>query len=402
MFAKLTNSLRLGHFWRKASFSEISALYTAKVLRLLALNLVSAFILIYLYRTGHSLLFLAIFCAYRALVCVFVTPLAAVLTARYGAKKIIAISNILYIPAFLFYADLGSDTAIALGGFLQSLTITVYQVAHDVIFSEVKSQDNAGKEIGYMAVFEKITSILSPLIGGLLSIFLTPNAVIALASILFLISSYPLFKTQGLAKKQHMFNIQAVPFRPYLQEMLCQIGPGFDWTVDKVWSIFLVVVVFVNQDAYLVTGLASSIGGLVAVLAALIVGKLLDRSRRYGRIVFVASVLLTALGHLTKAFAVTPLMVFINVIFAVSATTIKDITSLKAHFMRADQSGSRVVYLMYRHLFWNIFTFLACLVWVVLMYYGDAVANMRNFFLIAGLASSFYALSGYWSKKMYN
>lgn len=397
-FLKFAKYLRAQHFWRKATFSEISALYTAKVLRLLALNLVSAFILVYMLRSGYSLLYVAIFTAYRALATVLITPLAAMLTSKFGAKVIIAISNILYIPAFLCYLDLGNETMIAIGGFLQSVTITLYQVAHDVIFSEVKSEDNAGKEIGYMAIFEKVTSVLSPLISGVLSVILSPTTVIGLASVLFVFSTFPLFKTQETAKKQHMFNLDSVPLRNYWREMLCQIGPGFDAIVDKVWPIFLVLVVFASQDAYMITGVASSLGGLVAMVAAFFIGKLLDRGEKYGRRVFTISSFLSAAGHFTKGLVYTPIGVIVNVIFAGSAVTTKDITSLKAQFARADQSGSRVVYLMYRHLFWNIFSTLAAILWVFLMWQGDAIANLRLFFWIAGIGAAFYGLAGYWSK----
>lgn len=397
--SKLATRFRSRHFWRKATFSEISALYVSKVLRLLALNLVSTFILIYLYQTGRSLLYLAIFSTFRAIIAVIATPVAAMLTAQFGAKKIIALSSLIYIPAFLCYADLSSDFWIALGGLLQSLAVVLYQVAHDVIFSEVASESNAGKEIGYMAIFEKVTAILSPVVGGILSSFVSPIAVMILASILFMASAWPLFKTKGVVKQHHLFKFSALPFRVYVREMLCQIGPGFDAGVDKVWPVFLVVAVFAQHDAYLLTGAATSIASAVAVLAAFVVGKMLDRGRKYGRTVFLVSSFASAVAHLTKAFVHTPLGMLANIVFAGSAVTTKDISSLKAQFWLADRSGARVVYLMYRHLFWNLFSLVAFLIWSLLMFYGDAITNLRTFFVVAGIAATLYGFSGYWLKS---
>ena len=397
--SKLVARFRSRHFWRKATFSEISALYTAKILRLIALNLISAFILIYLYRAGYSLLYIAIFCAYRAFISTIMTPLAAMLVARFGAKKIILISNLLYIPALIFYANLTSDLSIALGGFLQSLTITLYQLAHDVIFSEVKSDDNAGKEIGYMAIFEKATAILSPLLGGLMSVFSSPTLVVAIASVLFVASTWPLFKTQGVAKKQHFFNPAAFPFRKYAREMFFQISPGFNTTVDKVWSLFLVVVIFAQQNSYIVTGVVSSAGAVVAALTAYAVGRLLDRHRRYGFLIFNSSTFVGAGMTALKAFVRTPFAVALNVILANSAATARGIATLREQFNRADQSGTRVTYLMYRHLFWHLFTFVACLVWVLAMIMAqNEVMGMQIFLVIAGVLASAYSLTGYWSE----
>lgn len=398
--SKLVARFRSRHFWRKATFSEVSALYTAKILRLLALNLISAFILIYLYRAGYSLIYIAIFCTYRAFIEAIITPLSAVLVARFGAKKIILISNLLYIPTLIFYANLSSDLSIALGGLLQSVTVVLYQLSHDVIFSEVKSDENAGKEIGYMAIFEKITTVLSPLLGGLISAFFSPTWVIVIASVLFIASTWPLFKTQNVAKRRHYFNPKAFPFKKYAREMFFQISPGFNSTVDKVWSLFLVVVIFSQQNSYLVTGLVSSVGGVVSVLTAYAVGRLLDRKRRYGFLIFNGSTFLGAAMTAMKAFVRTPVAVTLNVVLANSAATARGIATLKEQFTRADQSGTRVTYLMYRHLFWNLFTFVACLVWVAAMIMAtNDVVGMQIFLVIAGVVASAYSLAGYWAES---
>lgn len=396
---KLVSWFRSRHSWRKATFSEISALYTAKVLRLLALNLVSAFVLVYLYRAGHSITYIAIFSAYRAFVNLLMTPLAAILVARLGAKRIILLSNLIYIPAIICYTNLSSDFSIALGGFLQSLTITLYQLAHDVIFSEVKSDDNAGTEIGYMAIFERATAILSPLIGGVISTFASPTVVIMIASVLFVASTWPLFKTQDTAKKQHYFAPLAFPFRKYAREMFFQIAPGFNTTVDKVWSLLLVAVIFAQQNSYLVTGVVSSVGGAIAVATAFVVGKLLDRRRRYGYIIFNSSTVLGAALVALRAFVCTPLAAGATIISSNMTSTARGIATLREQFSRADRSGTRVTYMMYRHLFWHLFAFVGCLVWIAAMVITlDEVTGMRIFLVIASVVASSFSLTGYWSE----
>lgn len=401
MLKKLVRRLEGSHFWRKATFSEISALYTAKILRSVALNLVSTFILIYLYQSGYSLLYIAIFSAFRVLVSIIVTPLAAIMTAKMGAKKIILISNILYIPALICYANLSNEFAITLGGFLQSLAVMLYTVAHDVIFSEVKSEEKAGREISYMAIFEKVTAVLAPLLGGLLSAFVSPVTTIVLSSILFVISTIPLFQAQGVAKKQHFYNPTAFPLRKHFREMLSQISPGFDSVADKVWPIFLSIAVFTSHNPYLSSGLAGAISGVVATVTAFYIGKLLDRGRRHGFVIFNISAVLAGLGNIFKAFIKTPLGAMINIIFYDSADTSLGMSSLKAQFVLADRSGTRVTYLMYRHLAWNIFSFVASILWVLIMLVvPDGIVGMKLFLIIAGVFTGLYGLSGYWSDRV--
>lgn len=42
------------HYWREMSFSEMAELYTSRVLRTLAVSMVSIFIAIYLYQNGYG------------------------------------------------------------------------------------------------------------------------------------------------------------------------------------------------------------------------------------------------------------------------------------------------------------------------------------------------------------
>ena len=189
-----------------------------------------------------------------------------------------------------------------------------------------------------------------------------------------------LFKTQDTAKKQHYFAPLAFPFRKYAREMFFQIAPGFNTTVDKVWSLLLVAVIFAQQNSYLVTGVVSSVGGAIAVATAFVVGKLLDRRRRYGYIIFNSSTVLGAALVALRAFVCTPLAAGATIISSNMTSTARGIATLREQFSRADRSGTRVTYMMYRHLFWHLFAFVGCLVWIAAMVITlDEVTGMRIF-----------------------
>lgn len=398
MFKRIAGLIRGRHFWRRASFSEISALYIAKVLRLLALNLASAFILVMMYQRGYSLLYIIIYSAFYALLCFLATPLAAVLTAKFGAKMVLLISNILFVPTMLLFAqfDNWGEIAITIGGAFQAFANVIYQVAHDVIFSEVKSTDNAGREIGYMAVFEKMTGIIAPLVGGFTSSFISPRATMGLASILFVISTMPLFQAQGVAKKSHFFDLRDFPFSAYWREFVFQISVGFTWLSTRIWPLFLIIVIFVSDDPFMIVGTFTSVSALVSVVAAFLFGKMIDKSSQSGRKVFLISSLANASSVLWRSVIKTPTSVAANLIYNDSATVVENMAALRAQFDSADRSGSRVTYIMMRHLAWNFFSFLACLVLILLLFRSSSqIGAMRLYFRIASVFAATYFLSNY-------
>lgn len=398
MFKRIADLVRGRHFWRRASFSEISALYIAKILRWLALNLASTFILVMMYQKGYSLLYIIIYSAFYAFLCFLATPLAAILTAKFGAKMVLLISNILFVPTMLLFSQIDNlgEIVITIGGAIQAFANVFYQVAHDVIFSEVKSTDNAGQEIGYMAVFEKITTVVAPFIGGFISSFISPQVTMGLASILFVISTMPLFQAQGVAKKSHFFDLRDFPFGAYWREFVFQISLGFTWLSTRIWPLFLIIAVFTTDDPFVVVGIFTSISALASVIAAFLFGKLIDKSSQSGRKVFLISSLANALSVLWRSVIKTPFSVAMNLIYNESAVVVQNMAALRAQFDSADRSGSRVTYIMMRHLFWNFFSFLACLVLIFLLIQpsGQTFA-MRLYFGITSVFAATYFLSNY-------
>lgn len=399
MFNKFVGVFQARHFWRDVTYSELSALYISKILRLFALNIASIFILIYMYQTGYSLAYVVIYSGYYALLCTLFTPLAAIFTAQWGAKKILLVSSIVYIPALIVLSNIANwgEVSIMYGGFLQALAVIMYQVPHDVIFSEVKSTENAGKEISYMAIFEKVTAVVAPLVGGLLSSRYGPSATLTVSSVLFLVSTAPLFGAQGISKKNHYFNLSGFPFKSFWREFLLQISVGFEWLSTRLWPLFLIIVIFKDSDPYIMIGAFTALSALAALVVAYSFGRLIDDSHKTGRFIHHASSIGNALSMLWRSFlGGSVASVIANIIYNDAMVVSQNMTSLRAHFDSADRSGSRVVYLMMRHLCWNFFSFTACVVMSLVIFNTSTEAlALRRYLLIASLVSSVYGLSNY-------
>lgn len=385
------NLLLRRHFWRYATFSEVSELYTARVLRTVALRLAGAFMSIYLYQLGYSISLIALFWAgFYLFKAVAALPLAR-FVAWIGPKHAILISNLLYIPAMIMFVmipeygpNLLYPTLI-----LQGLSAAMYMISYMIDFSKVKSMQHAGKEIAYMNVFEKVASGISPLIGGVLALFFGPQFVLIIAAILFAFAAAPLFKTGEPVTIHQKLQFRGFPWRLLFRHSLAQWSNGFDvFASGTVWSLYIAVIIIGvtadNNEIYAITGAFISVIFIVALIASYIYGKIIDRNK--GGTLMKAATIGNSLTHLMRPFVVSPVtIVGLNAANEL-ATTGYTLPYTRALFDNADISGARTTYLGVIEVISNIGACMAALfLSIVAAIYGEEVALRSFFFVTAGV-----------------
>ena len=105
MFKELLFIAKSGHaYWRSVSFSEIAELYASRFLRVVAQNLVDAFVIVYLYQQGYSLTSLCLILGFYFLYKTLWGYLSAHIVAWFGPKTSLLISNVVAIPALISLA----------------------------------------------------------------------------------------------------------------------------------------------------------------------------------------------------------------------------------------------------------------------------------------------------------
>ncbi len=381
--------LKRRHFWRYASFDEVAELYASRMMRLLAQYMISLFVALYLYQQHYSILFIAcyfgIYFGFRALV----SYPAARFVARFGPKHGILVGNLLYIPALMCFTLVPhyGVIAIALFGLFQSLSMTIYDLSYLVDFSKVKHVLHAGKEIGYMQIFERLTASLSPLIGGAVAFLIAPEATMWLSAILFAAASWPLLRTNEQTRLNQRLEFRGFPWRATWRTIMAETAVGFDAVASNaVWVLFLAVVVFAGStnDIYLKIGAFASITAVTSFIAAYSFGRIIDW-RRGGDLLWVAAIANTA-THLFRPFVATPVGVAAANITNEIATTGYSMAFIRGIFDTADNSGHRIVYLFCIEVALNLGAMLGCLTLAALvLLLPDVVLAMQLFFVITGL-----------------
>lgn len=337
------------HFWRYASFSEISELYASRMLRMLALNIAASFMSIFLYQHGFGIAFIAMFWGFFFLWKVFIAVPTAALVAHIGAKHGILLSNLMYIPSMIIFAlvPVYGPHLLFFVVMLQGTSAAMYSIGYSTDFSKVKSPLHAGKEIAYMNIVEKLTTGLSPLIGGLLAFAFGPQVVLIIAAVLFSLAAAPLLRTGEQESPRQKLNFKGFPWHLIRPNIAPQIAVGFDvFTSGTVWTMFVAVFIIgvgSTNSVYAANGALLSVVVFAALGASYAYGKLIDR-KKGGELLRIAAVA-NSLTHVTRGFIGTPVAVAGLNIANEAATTGYTMAYTRGQFDNADLSSQRVTYL---------------------------------------------------------
>lgn len=344
--------VRRTHFWRHIGFRELSELYVSRMLRVMALQMMGGFAVVYLLQLGYPLHFVAWFWfAYFALR-VFLAPIVALTVARYGPKHSTLMSNVGQIIAAIFLIlasnpDFGL-TALLLympfAGFSRSL----YDVAYLVDFSKVKHVEHAGRELGFMQIIERAVLALGPLFGGLIALVFGAQAMLGFGSFLMLTAALPLFFSGEPVRVKQKITLKHFNWRVTWKPIIANVATGIDVDLSGImWATFLAIVVLggVNNNAvYAEIGALSSISIIVSIAVAYTYGKMVDNHQ--GKSLLRWSVIGDTLLHFARPFVSTPVQALGANVANEIVTTGYTMPSTRGIFDTADGlPGYRIVYM---------------------------------------------------------
>jgi len=399
MVQKIINNIlkvRPRHFWRFASFSEVAELYAARLMRTIAVNVGAAFMSVYMLKNGYSVVAVSLFwAAYFIFKSIIILPLSQ-LIAYIGAKKAIIISNFLYIPsmvAFIFLPELGV-LALVISGVFQSASAALYDTGYLINFSRVKSIDNAGRQVAFMNIADKVAKGISPLIGGLLAMFFDPRASIVVSIVFFILAAWPMMRTKDTMTTGFRLAPKDFPWRMAGRSIFIQLPIGFDtYASGTAWSIFLASLIFTasGNQVYAELGALTSMILFVSLASTHMYGKLIDK-RVGGQLLKWAAAGNVAV-NIFRALARTPAMaVGTNAAHEVMATGYS-MAFMRGMFDVADRSKYRVFYIGISQMMANIGAALAALILAAVVALIDVSGGFFVFYLVTALAVSLIMLS---------
>lgn len=381
--------LKRRHFWRNATFGEVAELYTSRLLTLFAFRFVMTFGSVYLYKIGFDLMFIALFwVAYYAAKTIFAWP-GALIAARFGPKHGVLIANGVWAVSMplLSLVPVAGPWVLVPWIIFTAFAGSVNNLCFNIDFSKVKHQDHAGKEIGYMNIIEKVSSGLSPVIGGVIATIAGPAVTIIIASICFALSALPLFFTREPTRLHQKLQFNDFPWQLARRSLVAHLGNGVDMFANATgWSLFIAVVIFANDgnEIYAKIGAFLSLSVVIVIIVSYVYGRLIDH--RQGRLLLRASVIVAALTNLFRPTVTSATGVIANSIVSDSATTGVNMAFTRGMFDLADRSGHRIVYLYLMEVAQNFGMLISTLVFTICIACFSGTSGFSIYFVVvAGL-----------------
>ena len=286
--------------WRNISFSELSELYIASMLRNLAISIVGIFIPIYLYQANYSIVeILFFFSIFYFSGIIGINHYIGKLVARYGPKHVMRISFPLHIISFIIFATTTNHFwPIWLMAIIFRVACSCYFLPHHVAFSKAKTSKHGGKQLGVLNIFEKIAGIVGPLLGGIVATIFGAQSIMIVSSIIFMLAIIPLMLSREPIKTNKKFSYRGLNIRKIRRHLLMNaIYNTENGLKIWLWPLYIGIFIF-TTNPYLNLGIVSTLGTIIAIFAAILVGKLVDS--RHGHELLKFSAVLNAAAHVSR------------------------------------------------------------------------------------------------------
>lgn len=293
--------LRRTHFWRDTGLDELSELYISNLLRSIALTIFFVFIPFYLYEHSYSPALIFGFYGCFFVVRAVSDIVAGFFVARYGPKHTMILSNIFQIlSASLLLTIPQQHWNVALLALPFGIAQSFFFISYHVSFSKIKHTPKAGAELGHMQVFEKIGYALGPLVGGVIGSVLGSQYIFITASLLLILSLWPLFLTSEPTITHQKLQFKTLPVDKIKRDIFANICLGIENSLCQNTWPFYVAVFVLSGTVYAQLGLLTALGVLVAILSAKIIGRMSDT--RLARPILRTSAVLNAVIHCVRPF----------------------------------------------------------------------------------------------------
>lgn len=337
--------LKRTHFWRDSGLDELSELYVSNLLRSIALTIFFVFIPFYLYEHGYSAIsILALFGCFFMVRAPF-DIVAGYFVARFGPKHTMIVSNLFQIiSASLLLTVPQQHWNILLIAIPFGIAQSFFFISYHVSFSKIKHTPKAGAELGHMQVFEKIGYMLGPLVGGVVGSLLGAEYIFITATLLLILSLWPLFLTSEPTKTHQKIGFKTLPVDKIKRDLFANACLGVENTLcQNAWP-FYVAVFILSGAVYAQLGLLTAFGVLVAIVSAKIIGRISDTA--FARPIMRVNLVLNALVH-----CIRPLINSVGGVLAVNVANEAVTAGYRMPFMKGmyaaadDLPGYRIAYI---------------------------------------------------------
>jgi MFS family permease len=340
---------------------------------------------IYLWSIGWKLpsiimLYVAAYVFYFA-----IAPLGAAFARTRGYEHSIALSTPFLVLYFLaLYAVPRHMIFAVLAAAAFALFRTFYWPGARSIMSRYSEEGNGGRILSGLSAVALGAAMLGPIAGGIIVqqfgfavLFMVVSCVVLLSNVPMLITPEK-FTPHDLSYPDAYRRLLRPEFK---KTIISHLGYGEEFIADIFLPIFFLLLV----PSYIGVGAVATVGGLVAIVATIVIGRMADEHHRHP--ILHAGVLMTVLSWIMRIFSMSPFgAVSSHAIYRVSRLTVQ------VPFLAIANSKARDYSVMKSSLLYEMCIIIAKvatgLAALVLLYFFPE--NWAVVFILAAVLSLFY------------
>lgn len=381
--------LRHRHFWREVGFDELSEIYVSMMFRSLSIGMTGIFVPLFMLKLHYSVIDIIVmqvwFFAARV---IFFDILTGKLVAKVGPKHTMLWGYILLIVSTAQFLTLPHiHWPIWLIGVIYGGTTSLFSIPFHVDFSKVKHRIHGGKELGYVKIIQYFAGAVGPLAGGLVATVFGGQYIFLAAIILLFIGGLPLLKTSEPIKTNQRFDLKSIKLKSISTDLFAMAAYNVDLTVSVfLWPLYLAVFVLASGASYAKLGSLASLSVIVAMIAALAIGKLIDNRR--GRPLLRLGAMVNAGLHLFRPFTNTyPQALLINALDNPATVAYQMPFTKGMYDVGDDMSDRRIVYFTIMELTGSVAKLAVWILLLLMSHYWSEHLVMAVGFGVAAIAS---------------
>lgn len=255
---------------------EVDELYINLGIKSFAISLISVFIPIYFYILEIDIKTIFLLYAIMSFFHIIASIFSVKLSAKYGYKHLIILSQpfLIIFLILLLFLEQDPSLAIFVNIFYGIYSGTFWPSFH-AAFSDVSDKGKKGSEAAYANILATLFSSIAPFVGGLIALYFGFTYLFLAAIIFVILSTIPLLLTKEI-KEASIFDYKLI-FKHKIKDGLGYFGYGLLARISGVvWPLILFLFIL---DDFASLGLITTVLLIFSLLSNFIVGKFFDSNK---------------------------------------------------------------------------------------------------------------------------
>jgi len=269
------------HHQLKKFKEGIYSLYLVHSIRGFVASLIGFFIPIYLLKIGFSLIQVLSFYGIKSFFMILFVILSGGIGNKLGLKHTMAISLpllLLYFVIMLFLENSPSLLVLYSLSILKAFSASLYWIPMHSLFARFSSDKKDSSQVGILLSLKSFSSIIAPLLGGLITIFFGFESLFIIAIIILIIPIVILANAKDIRPHINFsFNDFSIFFKEHRSHFMSIIIDSFGSFAENIlWPLFIFLILINPMSV----GIAGSLVGAGTILFTILLSKVVAKYNR--------------------------------------------------------------------------------------------------------------------------